>query len=85
MSKTYTVPPAPPHNEGKTIAAWALTVGVVLGAVVAAFGIALLNFVYVWVGAAIIVVTMIVSIVLKFAGLGKKRHDSTRTEQAAAR
>lgn len=77
MPQTYAVPPAPPHNEGKTVAAWVMTVGVVAGSIVAAFGLALMNLLVMAVGAIVIAATVVVSIVLKLAGHGQKRHEVT--------
>lgn len=36
MPKTYLVPPAPPQNEGKTVAAWVFSAFVLLGSVLIA-------------------------------------------------
>ena len=41
MSKTYTVPPPPHHNEGKTVAAWTMNMGIVIGSVPIAAGLIL--------------------------------------------
>ena len=38
MPKTYLVPPAPPQNEGKTVAAWTFSALVLLGAILFALG-----------------------------------------------
>lgn len=77
MNKTYTVPPPPPHNEGKTVAAWTLSFGVVLGSIVVAFGMVLGQTVVIGVGAAVILLGIILGIVLSVAGLGKKRSRAT--------
>jgi len=79
MPQTYAVPPAPPHNEGKTVAAWSMTVGVVAGSVVAAFGLAIMNLLLIVIGSVVIVAAIIVSVALKFAGFGQKRHRVART------
>lgn len=76
MSKTYTVPPPPPHNEGNTVAAWTMTVGVILGAIVLAFGLVLGNSVLVIAGAAVIGLTLVASFALRAAGYGQKRKNS---------
>lgn len=73
MPRTYAVPPPPPHNEGSTVAAWVNTVGCVLGAIVAAFGLALGDLPIIIAGAVVVVITMIVSFVLRLAGFGQKR------------
>ncbi|MCS6710558.1 hypothetical protein JSY14_00425 [Brachybacterium sp. EF45031] len=71
MSKTYVVPPAPPHNEGKTLAAWVMFAGVVLGSAVAAIGLGMLNWLIVAVGAAIVLATIVASVGLRAAGHGQ--------------
>lgn len=76
MSKTYAVPPAAPQNHGKTVAAWVMFAGVVIGAVVVALGLVMAHPVVMGIGAALIVVTIIVSAVLRGAGLGQKHRDS---------
>lgn len=80
MSKTYAVPPAPPQNHGKTVAAWTMTVGVVIAFTVAAFGLILDMPVLLAVGAGIAVITILISVGLRAAGLGQSRRS-----QAAAR
>ena len=55
MPKTYAVPPPPHHNEGKTIAAWAMNLGIVAGSVPIAAGMILSDMeVLIWIGAGII-------------------------------
>jgi uncharacterized protein YacL len=76
MTKTYAVPPAPPHNEGKTVAAWANTVGIVLGAIIAAIGLTQTSLPMIAVGVVVIVIGMILAIVLRAVGLGQKRRRS---------
>lgn len=73
MTKTYTVPPAPPHNEGKTPAAWTLTLSVVLGSVVVAVGMILAQMLVIAVGAGLMVLGVAAGVVMSLAGLGKKR------------
>lgn len=77
MPKTYAVPPPPPHNEGKTVAAWTLNLGVVLGAVLVALGMVLAQSMYMIAGAAVIALAIVAGVGLSFAGLGQK---STKTE-----
>ncbi|CAM3954913.1 hypothetical protein M3A96_02390 [Helcobacillus massiliensis] len=73
MSKTYMVPPSPPANEGKTLAAWVLSVLVVVGAIVAAFGLATASQLVMIIGAAVIVVGLIAGFGLAKAGKGQPR------------
>lgn len=77
MPKTYAVPPPPPHNEGKTVAAWTLNMGVVLGAVLVAFGM-VRSQPTLWIaGIAVILLAIVVGVGLSFVGLGQK---STKSE-----
>ena len=77
MPKTYAVPPPPPLNEGKTVAAWTLNMGVVLGAVLVAFGMVRSQPTLWIVGIAVILLAIVVGVGLSFVGLGQK---STKTE-----
>ena len=79
MPQTYVVPPSPPHNEGKTVAAWVMTVGVVIGSIIAAYGLIVMSTLFMAIGAAVIVATIILSTVLSMAGLGKKRQRAARS------
>lgn len=72
MPKTYLVPPAPPHNEGKTPAAWALAVLVLLGCLGVALGMVLATELYLWVGVGLIVLGFVVGFAMRQAGLGQK-------------
>lgn len=76
MSKTYAVPPAPPQNHGKTVAAYVMFLGVVGGSIVAALGLILGSMLILAIGVGIMVVTIIVSIVLRAMGLGQSRTES---------
>lgn len=77
MPKTYAVPPPPPHNEGKTVAAWTLNMGVVLGAVLVAFGM-VRSQPTLWIaGIAVILLAIVAGVGLSFVGLGQK---TTKTE-----
>ena len=71
MSK-IPVPPAPPHNEGKTIAAWLLTAGTVLGFTVACLGLVFANTAVMIAGAAVIILAIAGSVALRAAGMGQK-------------
>ncbi|GAA1486084.1 HGxxPAAW family protein [Brachybacterium fresconis] len=80
MTKTYAVPPPPPHNEGKTVAAYTLNYGVVLGSVVLAFGMVLSMMLLVWIGAGVIAAAIVLGIVLSLAGLGQPRRRPSEAE-----
>ncbi len=83
MPKTYTVPPPPHHNEGKTVAAWTMNLGIVLGALAIGIGMVVTSLsILIWVGAAIVAVAVVVGVVLSKAGLGQPR--SYGMAQAAA-
>lgn len=81
MSKTYAVPPASPLNHGKTPAAWVMMVGVVAGAIVAAVGFTFSILALLIVGIVVIVLTVILSAVLRVMGFGQK----ARRAEAAGR
>lgn len=78
MPKTYAVPPPPPHNEGKTVAAWTLNLGVVLGAVLVAFGMVQGTSILMIAGAGVMALAIVAGVGLSFAGLGQK---STKAEE----
>lgn len=79
MTKTYTVPPPPPHNEGKTVAAWTLNLGTVLGAVLIALGMVMSLTPVIYVGIVVIALSIIAGIALSLAGHGKKRAPATES------
>lgn len=83
MSKTYAVPPAAPQNHGQTVAAWVMLVGVVAGAILAALGLVLSQQLLIIVGPVVIVATIILSVVLRAAGMGQKPRG--RDAESAAR
>lgn len=72
MSKTFSVPPAPPHNEGKTIAAWLLTFASVIGFTVVCLGLVFASTPILIAGAAVIALGAVGSIALRAAGMGQK-------------
>ena len=80
MTKTYAVPPPPPHNEGKTVAAYTLNYGVVLGSVFVGFGMVLSMMLLVWIGAGVIAAAIVLGIVLSLAGLGQPRRRPSEAE-----
>lgn len=80
MSKTYSVPPAPPQNHGKTVAAWVMFFGVVIGATIAALALVIGQPVLIPIGIAVAVVLLIISLVLRLSGFGQK----ARRAQAAS-
>ena len=74
MPKTYAVPPPPHRNEGKTIAAWAMNLGIVAGSVPIAAGMILSDMeILIWIGAGIIALAIVVGVALSLAGLGQPR------------
>ncbi|MDN5821499.1 MAG: hypothetical protein L0H74_00555 [Brachybacterium sp.] len=83
MPKSYAVPPPPHHNEGKTVAAWTMNLGVVLGALAIGTGMVVgdLN-ILIWVGAGVVLVALVVGVVLSITGLGQPR-EYGKTEAAA--
>ncbi|MGP9693626.1 HGxxPAAW family protein [Brachybacterium sp. AOP25-B2-12] len=81
MSKTYSVPPAPPQNHGKTVAAWVMFLGVVIGATIVALAMVIGQPVLIPIGLAVAVVLLVVSLVLRLSGFGQR----SRRAQAASR
>lgn len=74
MPKTYAVPPPPHHNEGKTIAAWAMNLGIVVGSIPIAAGMILADMtILVWIGAGIIAAAVALGVVLSLVGLGQPK------------
>lgn len=67
----YLPPAAPFHNEGKTLASWVTMAGITLGAIVAGFAVALASVWMFCVGAAVIVVSLVVGLVLRKLGFGQ--------------
>lgn len=80
MTKTYTVPPPPPHNEGKTVAAYTLNFGVVIGATLICLGMVLPMTILMWAGAGVIAVSIIAGIALALAGFGQPRRRAAGAE-----
>lgn len=75
MPKTYAVPPPPHHNEGKTVAAWTMNLGIVAGAIPIAAGMILPDLtILIWVGVVIVAIALVVGAVLSRMGLGQPRH-----------
>jgi len=71
---SYDLPPAAPFaNEGKTVAGWTLTWGVALGALVLAIGLVMWESWVMIAGGAIILLTLIVSQIMRAMGLGQRR------------
>ena len=68
------VPLAPaPANEGKTVAAWTTVAIIVIGAIVAALGVATGLAWLDWTGASVILAGLIVGALMRRAGLGQPR------------
>ncbi|RUP87255.1 HGxxPAAW family protein [Dermabacter sp. HSID17554] len=72
MPKTYLVPPAPPQNEGKTVAAWTFSALVLLGAILFALGMVTGQSVLLLVGIGAVVLAIVVGSILRTAGFGQK-------------
>lgn len=90
MPKTYAVPPPPHHNEGKTVAAWTMNLGIFLGALVIAAGMILHDVLttdvtfLVWIGIAVVVLSLVAGIALAKAGKGQPRHYGIASAAATA-
>lgn len=63
----------PPHNEGRTVAAWFAMLGVIIGSAIATLGVCLTSLVVVAVGAAVIVAALLGGVFLRQAGQGQRR------------
>ena len=72
MPTTYLVPPAPPQNEGKTVAAWTFSALVLLGAILFALGMVTGQSVLLLVGIGAVVLAIVVGFILRTAGFGQK-------------
>ncbi len=72
MPKTYLVPPAPPQNEGKTVAAWTFSALVLLGAILFALGMVTGQSILLLVGVGSVVLAIVVGFILRTAGFGQK-------------
>jgi hypothetical protein len=69
---TYELPAAAPYsNHGRTKAAWVLMWGVCLGVLVAGVGLILADNMVALVGAAVVVVAIVLSVVMRGMGLGQ--------------
>lgn len=60
-----------PTNHGRTVAGWTLMLVVSLGAVVAGIGFVVPSMTVIWAGAAVAVIGVITSIVMRAMGLGQ--------------
>jgi hypothetical protein len=64
--------PAMAHaNHGRTVAAWATTVGISLAALIAALGVGTVTWPLVWVGLIAAVASLMAGAVLKALGYGQ--------------
>jgi len=61
------------NNHGKTPAAWATTIIVIIGSTVAGLAIAVANIPWAVAGFAIVALGGVVGLVMKSAGLGRKK------------
>ena len=64
---------AAPANEGKTVAAWTTVAIVLVGAIVAALGVASGQVWLDWTGAAIVLAGLVVGAFMRRAGYGQPR------------
>ncbi len=62
---------AAPANEGKTVAAWTTVAIIVIGAIIAALGVATGLAWLDWTGGAVILVGLVVGAVMRRAGFGQ--------------
>lgn len=80
---SYELPPVSPHtNEGKTMAGWTLMWGSTLGAAFVAFSVIFWQQWVLIVGVGIIVVSLVLSLVMRAMGMGQPRKragDARRT------
>lgn len=84
-SRDYDLPPvAPFHNEGKTVAGWVMFWGVCLGAVVVAVGMVMWETWVMIVGAALLVLALVVSGVLSVMGMGQPRNRDNQPQAGQA-
>lgn len=87
----YLPPAVPPTNHGHTVAAWVTMIGIMIGAAIAAVGVALPLVAssgpaaaLFWVGVAIVVLANVAGLVLRNMGFGQaKPGEEPRREQAA--
>ncbi|MFC4555348.1 HGxxPAAW family protein [Georgenia faecalis] len=78
-NRTYDLPPTAPFaNHGKTVASWTLIWGVSLGVLVAALGLIAWNIWVIGAGAAIVVIGLVVSGILRAMGMGQPKSDESR-------
>ena len=68
------LPDVAPHNHGKTLAAWVANIGITIGFLIGAFGIAIPQHALTWTGVAIVVVSLIAGGVLRALGHGQHFH-----------
>jgi hypothetical protein len=69
----YLPPAIPPANHGHTVAAWTAMIGVMVGALVAAVGVAIANAMIFWVGMGVVLVACVAGLVLRNMGYGQPR------------
>lgn len=65
------LPEVAPINHGRTTAAWVTNIGLVIGALIAAFGFAFPVWPVVWVGVAVCAVALIAGGTLRALGHGQ--------------
>lgn len=70
--QTYTLPQtAPAKNHGRTLAGWVLAYGITLGVLVTAVGLIMLKHPVMLAGVIVIVLSLLVSLVLRKMGKGQ--------------
>lgn len=65
------LPDEAPHNHGRTTAAWVANIGITIGAIIAAFGIAIPNHAFTWAGVGVIVISFAAGAALRALGHGQ--------------
>jgi hypothetical protein len=65
------LPEPAPANHGMTTAAWALNSGVVVGFIIAGVAMMLRNSPGLWIGVAVVIISLIVGAVLRALGHGQ--------------
>jgi hypothetical protein len=69
----YLPPAVPPANHGHTVAAWTAMIGVMIGSLVAAIGVAMPAVVVFWVGMGVVLLALVLGLVLRNMGFGQPK------------
>lgn len=79
-NRTYELPSGAPFgNHGKTPASWVLVWGVCLGFVVGGLGLMMWNMWVVGAGVAVVVISLVVSLVMRGMGMGQQSEPRDRS------